>query len=152
MAGDGAPIADAANFVSLGRLGPGELARHMGEAAVFVSPARYEPFGLAVLEAALSGCALVLGDIATFRELWDGAAEFVEPDDADAIAAALERLLDDPAAAASAGAAARRRALGYGLAPMGRAYLDLYRELCGLGDGRASAGTAGLTGGVEAAP
>ncbi len=31
-------------------------------------PARYEPFGLSVLEAALSGCALVLGDIPSLRE------------------------------------------------------------------------------------
>ena len=41
--------------------------------------ARYEPFGLAVLEAAQAGCALVLSDIPTFRELWDGAAMFVPP-------------------------------------------------------------------------
>ena len=39
--------------------------------------ALYEPFGLAVLEAAQAGCALVLSDIPTFRELWDGAALFV---------------------------------------------------------------------------
>ena len=36
--------------------------------------ARYEPFGLAVLEAAQAGCALVLADTAGFRELWHGAA------------------------------------------------------------------------------
>ena len=34
-------------------------------------PARYEPFGLSILEAALSGCALVLGDLPSLRELWD---------------------------------------------------------------------------------
>ena len=43
-------------------------------APIFVSVARYEPFGLSVLEAAQAGCALVLSDIPTFRELWDGAA------------------------------------------------------------------------------
>jgi hypothetical protein len=47
-----------------------------------VLPARYEPFGLSVLEAALSGCALVPGDIASLRGNWDGVAEFVCPDDA----------------------------------------------------------------------
>src|SRR3546814_625675 len=56
----------------LGPLDAGDLAGWMGRAAIFASPARYEPFGLAVLEAALSGCGLVLGDIPTFRELWDG--------------------------------------------------------------------------------
>lgn len=129
VAGEGAPIADAVNFVSLGPLEPEVLARRMGEAAVFVAPARYEPFGLAVLEAALSGCALVLGDIPTFRELWDGVAEFVEPGDAGAIAAAVDRMIADPAAASAAGAAARRRARRYTLQAMGRGYVDLYGEL-----------------------
>src|SRR5690606_3875973 len=69
------------NLRPLGLLAPAELAQWMGRAAVFALPARYEPFGLAVLEAALSGCALVLGDIPTFRELWDDTALFVPPDD-----------------------------------------------------------------------
>ncbi len=49
---------------------------------IFVSTSLYEPFGLAVLEAAQAGCPLVLSDIATFRELWDGAAIFFPPGDA----------------------------------------------------------------------
>ncbi|MFA7431853.1 MAG: glycosyltransferase family 4 protein, partial [Rhodospirillaceae bacterium] len=57
---------------ALGRLSAPAMARQMARAGVFASPARYEPFGLAVLEAALSGCALVLSDIPTFRELWGG--------------------------------------------------------------------------------
>ena len=65
-------------------------------ATVFAAPARYEPFGLGILEAALSGCALVLGDIASLRELWDGAAEFVDPDDPQALAAALDALAHAP--------------------------------------------------------
>ncbi|WP_243688744.1 glycosyltransferase [Geotalea toluenoxydans] len=58
-------------------------------------PARYEPFGLTVLEAALSGCALVLGDIPSLRELWEGAAVFVPPDDANALADVLQSLCQD---------------------------------------------------------
>ena len=59
-----------------------ELAEHYDTAIlptrpIFVSVSRYEPFGLAVLEAAHAGCALVLSDIPTFRELWQGAASFV---------------------------------------------------------------------------
>jgi len=46
---------------------------------IFAAPSLYEPFGLAVLEAAQAGCALVLADIPTFRELWDGAALFADP-------------------------------------------------------------------------
>lgn len=61
----------------LGTLAPDALAAERAEATVFASMARYEPFGLAVLEAAQSGMALVLSDTPGFRELWDGAATFV---------------------------------------------------------------------------
>ena len=76
----------------LGKLSESELARHYARAAIYCLPARYEPFGLSVLEAALSGCALVLGDIPSLRENWTGAAEFAPPDDASAFR------LDSPAA------------------------------------------------------
>ena len=41
----------------LGQLAPAELAVWLGQAAIFALPARYEPFGLTVLEAGLAGCA-----------------------------------------------------------------------------------------------
>jgi glycosyltransferase involved in cell wall biosynthesis len=44
---------------ALGKLPQSELKRWMAEAAIYALPARYEPFGLSALEAALSGCALV---------------------------------------------------------------------------------------------
>ncbi|HEX4448454.1 MAG TPA: glycosyltransferase family 4 protein, partial [Polyangiaceae bacterium] len=67
----------------LGMLDRSSLARWMGRAAVFVHPASYEPFGLAPLEAALCGCALVLGDIPSLREIWGDAALFVDGRDRD---------------------------------------------------------------------
>lgn len=73
----------------LGSLSPQELFERYAGAAVFASPAVYEPFGLAALEAAASGAALVLSDIPTFRELWDGAALFFAPRCASALANAL---------------------------------------------------------------
>jgi glycosyltransferase involved in cell wall biosynthesis len=129
-AGDGGipgPLPD--NLQLRGLIDSAELAALMGEAAVFAAPARYEPFGLAVLEAALSGCALVLGDIPTMRELWDGAARFVDPDDPEALAREIEALLMHPDAASAAGREARRRGLRYGAQEMARGYLALYREL-----------------------
>ncbi len=84
------------NLALLGTLGEPALARAYAGATVFAAPARYEPFGLAVLEAAQAGMALVLSDIPTFRELWDGAARFVPPSDDDAWIAALEAALADP--------------------------------------------------------
>ena len=106
-----------------------ELAGLLGRAAVFAHPARYEPFGLAPLEAALSGCALVLGDIPSLREVWGDAATFVHPDDEDGLAAALDALLADPVRAAGRGAEARRRAAVYSPAAMAAAYLEAYRGL-----------------------
>ena len=82
----------------------------MARAAIYALPARYEPFGLSMLEAALSGCALVLGDIPSLREIWDGAAVFVAPDDHDALRAAIQRLIDAPGTARGTGAGARARA------------------------------------------
>jgi glycosyltransferase involved in cell wall biosynthesis len=130
VAGDGSPAGPLPDNLSfLGILDSAGLAARMAEAAVFAAPARYEPFGLAVLEAALSGCALVVGDIPTMRELWDGAARFVDPDDPDALAQAIGSLLADANAARSVGDRARHRALDYGAEEMARGYVTLYREL-----------------------
>ncbi|GAC1345740.1 MAG: glycosyltransferase family 4 protein [Acetobacteraceae bacterium] len=77
----------------LGTLDPAGMARAYAGASVFASLALYEPFGLAVLEAAQAGMRLVLSDIPSFRELWDGAASFVR-DEADllpALRAALQQ-------------------------------------------------------------
>jgi glycosyltransferase involved in cell wall biosynthesis len=106
-----------------GAIGRDELRAHMAGAAVFCAPARYEPFGLATLEAASAGCALVLGDIPSLRELWDGAALFVDPDDDDALELALRRALGDQD---SLGALARRRARSFTAARMASGYLDAY--------------------------
>ncbi|MSU89210.1 glycosyltransferase [Rhodobacteraceae bacterium 2CG4] len=95
---------------------PAEAARRrIAGAGIFVSPSRYEPFGLAVLEAAQGGAPLVLSDIPTFCELWEGAALFFPAGDADALRDRLRRLIDDPALAGRMGAAARARACAYGL-------------------------------------
>jgi len=68
----------------LGHLSRNELFDWYARASIFVSPARYEPFGLSVLEAAMSGCALLLSDIPSFRENWSGAAMFVRPEELEA--------------------------------------------------------------------
>ncbi len=94
-------------------LGPLESAAMAGEfaaAAAFASAACYEPFGLAVLEAAQAGLPLVLSDIATHRELWDGAARFVPCGDAAGFCLALREVLDDASLAETLGQAARARA------------------------------------------
>src|SRR5690606_8377688 len=66
---------------TLGVLSRAEMKHWLGRASIYVLPARYEPFGLSALEAALSGCALVLGDIPSLREVWGPAATYVDPAD-----------------------------------------------------------------------
>lgn len=97
----------------LGHLREEALALELAARPVFVSAARFEPFGLAVLEAAAAGCPLVLSDIDTFRELWDGAALFVAPYDDAGFAAAIERILGDAVLRERMGSAACERAARY---------------------------------------
>jgi glycogen synthase len=115
----------------LGHLPEPDLARWLGRASIFAHPARYEPFGLAVLEAALAGCALVLGDLPSLREIWDGAARFVDPADDGALGAALRALAADPRERAALAAAGRSRALRLGPGLMAERYLALYARLAG---------------------
>jgi glycogen synthase len=115
----------------LGRLEPAALAVHMAQASIYALPARYEPFGLTVLEAALAGCALVLGDIDTLREVWSDAAVFVDPDDEAGLVAAIEALIRSPERRAALAARSRRRAQRYSPRAMVAGYLDQYHRLCG---------------------
>lgn len=133
----GGVIMDGVN--RLGFLAPEALAPWYAAASVYVLPARYEPFGLTVLEAALSGCALVLGDIPSLRELWDGAAIFVDPESPDNLQEELCALCADRAMQESLGEKALARSRSFTAAKMVSGYLALYGQLChGIGntDGR----------------
>ena len=116
----------ASGIAWLGELTRTELLAQMRDAAIFAAPAVHEPFGLTVLEAGLAGCALVLADIATFRELWDGAALFVDPRDRRMIESALTRLVCDRALRRDLQREAAARARRYSLAAMRDAYCALY--------------------------
>ena len=126
---------DAMNRVStsnvhlLGRLYTEELASWYAHASIYALPARYEPFGLSVLEAALSGCALVLGDIATLREIWWDAAVFVPPDDGNATAHAINTLINDSALRTALATRAYTRALEFTSQQMVAGYLEAYQDL-----------------------
>lgn len=110
----------------LGTLSADELAQARARASAFVSVPRYEPFGLAILEAAQSGLPLVLSDIPTLRELWDGAAAFVG-DEADLVPT-LRRVLAKPG---ELGRRAKARAARYTVDAMADRTLALHRTLAG---------------------
>jgi glycogen(starch) synthase len=117
----------------LGTLAPEDMDAWLARAAIYALPARYEPFGLSALEAALSGCALVLGDIDSLREVWGDAAVFVPPDDFEALGHAITALARAPRRRALLAERARARAGRYTARGMTRAYLDIYLELATAG-------------------
>lgn len=126
------PQGDTINLKALHPLGPldaAALARQLAARPVFASAALYEPFGLAVLEAAIAGCALVLSDIPTFRELWDGAALFVDPRDCDGFARAIQDMIEDMPRRLDAGRRAQERARRYTPAVMAGRMAGLYDKV-----------------------
>lgn len=133
VAGDekhpGGSAARHGNIRLLGRLSQRELAWWLARASIYVLPARYEPFGLSALEAALAGCALVLGDIPSLREVWRDAALFVPPNDIAALKATLDEVIWDERRRAALAERARLRALEYTPERMAAGYLAAYREL-----------------------
>lgn len=102
---------EATKLRARGHVGRSEVDAWMRRADIFVGASLYEPFGLAPLEAARHGCALVLSSIGSFRELWHGCAAFFPAGDAEALAHVLRHLSLRPRAreelAARAGARAR---------------------------------------------
>jgi glycogen synthase len=113
----------------LGRLPAMAIEEWLSRAAVYATGALYEPFGLGVLEAAQAGCALVLSDIPTFRELWNGAAVFVDARDPAGFARAFEALLTDEAEASRLGALARARARRFSVRAMSDGVRAIYRNM-----------------------
>jgi glycosyltransferase involved in cell wall biosynthesis len=103
----------------------------MARASIYVAPARYEPFGLGALEAALSGAALVLGDLESLREVWGDAALWVPQDDPRAVGRAIRALIDDAGLRQRLAARARHRALAWSPDRQVAAWVSLYRELAG---------------------
>ena len=114
---------------SLGALEPAALATWYSAAAIYALPARYEPFGLTVLEAAFSGCALVLGDIDSLRELWGNAARYVPPDDPQALRDTLNELIAAPHAVRTLAALGRARAGRFTSQQLAAHYWNLYWSL-----------------------
>jgi len=113
----------------LGQLDRADVQQRCARAAIYVHPARYEPFGLDVLEAAQAGCALVLGDVPSLREVWGDAAVYVDPDDRPGLRAALAQAIANRPLRARLAAAARARAGVLTDQRMAERYLALYRTL-----------------------
>lgn len=120
---------DFAHLDALGSLPSSMLRERLGRAAIVVSPSLYEPFGLVPLEAAGAGAALVLSDIPTYRELWDGCALFAAPRDPTSFAAAVNRLIAEPELRTELGRRAQNRAADFTLTAQSGAMWAAYCAL-----------------------
>lgn len=114
---------------AVGELPPARIAGLLAARPIYASLALYEPFGLSVLEAAQSGSALLLSGIPTYRELWKGAATFVEARDDNGLAHAIQHLLDNPAERERKGELARCRAQTYAPERMARGMAEIYHHI-----------------------
>jgi glycogen synthase len=130
--GGGGQALDAVE--ALGPLRPKELGQHMARASIFALPARYEPFGLSALEAAQCGCALVLGDIPSLREVWGDAALFVSPSDLMDLKTILKALIDDVTLRETYANKALSHARRFDADLSAIAYFQEYTSLLGSGD------------------
>ncbi len=131
--GQESPRQHFTNVQSLGALPAGALAAELARASIYAAPARYEPFGLTVLEAAMAGCALVLSDVPSLRETWKGAAIFLSPDEPEAWRRTLDALIRDAQRRSTLGALARLRAQAFSADAMVQRYLVAYAGLRGRG-------------------
>jgi len=114
---------------ALGELPAHDIARRLAAASIYALPAKYEPFGLSILEAGLSGCALVLGDIPSLREVWGDAAAYVLPDDHRALRHTLDHLIANQSERTRLALAARQRGLRYTAERMADANVAAYASL-----------------------
>jgi glycosyltransferase involved in cell wall biosynthesis len=78
-----------------GSLSEAKLSAYYSRAAIYAATSRYEPFGLAPVEAALSRCAIVANDIPTFHELWGDAAVYFPRNDPAGLAEMVQHLYSD---------------------------------------------------------
>jgi len=107
-----------------------ELRKLLAQAGIYIATSRYEPFGLAPLEAALSGCAVVANDIPTFREVWGDDVMYFERNNARAMLLAIQELASNPTRRFDYGARALERARKqYSSERMAEDYMQLYRAL-----------------------
>jgi len=125
-----AGLSDRIRF--LGALPAQELPRWFARISIYAFTSRNEGFGLTLLEAMAAGAALVATRAGAAEIVVDDGKTgmLVPTDDADALTAALESLMRDPAAAAAMGSRARAKAVAeFGIDAEVARIAEVYRSV-----------------------
>lgn len=113
----------------LGQLSREDVKKQLGESLIYVLPAKYEPFGLSALEAALSGCFLILAEIPTLREIWLDAALYFNPENPESLLHAVNLAYKNPKQRLALRNRSFERAQFFSLEKVCQQYLQLYNTI-----------------------
>ena len=116
----------------LGHVDASELVALYNGAAALAYPSYYEGFGLPPLEAMACGAPVVASNTSSMPEVIGDAGLLVSPDDAEAIAVALWRLLSDAQLRQTLVERGFQRVRGFSVQGMAQKTLDLYHSVLGV--------------------
>jgi len=99
----------------VGKVPKGDVPYWLQQGDIFLNTTRVESFGVAVLEAAACGLPIVTTTAGELPYFWEHEVDalLVPPDDAEAMANAVERILTEPGLAGRLSANARKKAEGF---------------------------------------
>ena len=110
-----------------GKQTPEQLRPLFASAALYAATSRYEPFGLALVEAAFSRCAIVANDIPSFREIWGQTVCYFRSNDPGSLQETVANLRNDRQQRRTFAELAYQRACGrFSADQMVDEYLELY--------------------------
>ncbi|MBO5762215.1 MAG: WecB/TagA/CpsF family glycosyltransferase [Lentisphaeria bacterium] len=88
------PCAEKFNFT--GFVDFGKLPELYAQSSMYIFPSNFEGFGLSLLEAMYAGLPCACSNNSSLGELGDGAAELFDPSSPQAIAGAMQKILEKP--------------------------------------------------------
>jgi glycosyltransferase involved in cell wall biosynthesis len=116
------------HVVLTGHLPTQELRLLYSGARLFAYPSLYEGFGIPVLEAMACGVPVMTSDTSSLPEVAGNAACLIDPYDIQAMAEAMEKILEDKNLAASLRAKGLERVKAFSWEKAARQTLEVYKE------------------------
>lgn len=121
------PRLDRPGVARLGQISDDDLDALYRTASALAYPSQYEGFGLPALEAMVRGCPVVTSTATSLPEVVGDAGRLIDPEDPEALAAALAEVVDDAVLREAMGRAGRARAATFTWDASVRAHVEAYR-------------------------